>query len=175
MNPELLNIEQKKLVNLWPVESTLAKFILPYLKRSKNENLVCLDYASLRGETAYELLDGYNKISKVYCVQDFNQEQRPNATMYNDIIQHNLSNFKNRYELAGDVPNTEYDLVCLNLEHNLNEALEKTYHLVKSRGIIAGADFANSKVKEEVNKFRRNNKIGININVYNTYWFWYKS
>lgn len=175
MNPDLFTIEQKKLTNLWPEQQTLAKFLSPYVKRLKTSpNLIALDYATLRGETAYELLENCENILKIYCVQNFNEERRPHAVMYNDLVTANLIKNRARYELVSDVPNTEYDIVCINSCNNVYDALTKSYSLVKTKGIIGGTDYSEPHMKNEVVRFRRDNKIGININIYNNFWFWYK-
>lgn len=174
MDPEFFDIEAKKLVGLWPRENSLAKIISPYIKRMRGD-IIAIEVGVLTGENSYEFLENCENIVKFYGVQDFNPEQQKSRNEYNDILHKNMRQFKDRFEFAEKFPNTVFDLVCVNSDKVSVESLEKYYSSIKPRGIICGNNFhLVNEVRDVIKEFKRKNRIGININIYNEFWFWYK-
>jgi len=174
-DPEFFNIEQNKLMGLWPPGDQVAIGVYPYIKRLKTDKVTIVDVGVMKGEGArwfFEMDTVNQKIGMIYGVVSVMEGDK---NRYNDLLEKNMSG-ESRFTLGFDPykKNQEVDVVCINSECNLDKSLKRFYRSVKPNGIFCGNLHASGKVKEALLKFRRDNKIGTPISVSNGSWFWYK-
>lgn len=165
LNPEQFSITQSKEMGLWPPSDLCATSMISYIKRMPNKVNI-LDVGTMKGENAYRFieLDEKNKIDTIFTIKTTDE--------YNDLMDTNL---KAHYgKVIFSEPKEPVDLVCINSNTDLDNTLKKYYDLVKSNGIFCGNNHSDSKVKDALNKFRRENRIGTPISVAYDTWFWYR-
>jgi hypothetical protein len=170
-DPTLFTIEEKKLAGLWPPsKDNIADSIYPYIKRMKKEKINVLDVGVSLGETAYRLLelDTAEKIGKLICLSIGSKDTL-------SIASKNLENTKAL--ITDTLDATVYDVVFINgeLKGDLDNAFKTYYTLLDHNGIFGGNDHHTTHVKEALQKFRREERIGTPIHISNRLcWFWIK-
>lgn len=165
LNPEQLSIIQSREMGIWPPSDLTATSMYPYIKRMPNKVNI-LDVGTMKGENAYRYieLDEKNKIDTIFSIKTTDE--------YNDLVDTNLKAHYGKVIMME--PKEPVDLVCINSNTDLDNTIKKYYDLVKSNGIFCGNNHSDSKVKDALNKFRRENRIGTPISVAYDVWFWYR-
>ena len=165
INPEQFSIIQSKEMGMWPSSDLIAFSMYPYIKRM-SQKVNILDVGTMKGENAYRFseLDDKNKIDTIFTIKTTDE--------YDDLVDANL---KAHYgKVIFSEPKEPVEIVCINSNTDLDTTLKKYYDLVKSSGIFCGNNHSDSKVKDALNKFRRENRIGTPISVAYDVWFWYR-
>jgi hypothetical protein len=169
INPDFFTIKQSQEMGTWPPSNLVAHGISPYIGRHKKGDLVILDVGVMKGENAFMLLsnDTKKKIKMVYGVISYGKD----APDYINIL---LENMKDESRFIVEVAeNRKADVVCIHAQSDLYNNLHKYYDMVEHGGIFCGNEHGSTHVKEQLNKFRREKKIGTPINVANDTYFWY--
>ena len=171
-NPELFDIENKKLFGLWPHNQLMSKGINPYIKRIKQDKIAMLVVGDLLGESVYDFLSENDNIIKMNVVNVY--ENTENDDALKELFLKNTSTFKGKID-KGISKDKLRDIVCVEKTSCTLDNLELYYKNVKPGGIFCGNGHESPEVKLALLDFRRNNKIGTPISVANrTIWFWYK-
>ena len=168
INPDFFTIKQSQEMGTWPPSNLVAHGISPYIGRYKKDNLVILDVGIMKGENAFMLLsnDTKKKIKMVYGIVSYAKDN----SEYENILKQNMKD-ENRFSL--DKIPSKADVVCIHAQGDLYNNLHKYYDMVEHGGIFCGNEHGSTHVKEQLNKFRREKKIGTPINVANDTYFWY--
>ena len=169
-DPDLFTIEQCKMMGMWPPGDAMAPGIYPYIKRLKTKDkLTVVEVGVRKGENvAYTLeLDVDKKIGSYYGVVTHKN--------YEELLDKNLSG-EDRFTKGFDPykKKQHVDVVFLHSECDLVKNLKRYYNVLCEGGIFAGNDHMKDHVKISLRDFRRDNKIGIPINVSRGCWFWWK-
>jgi len=171
MDPELFDIERKKLFHLWPDADSISYSIIPYVKRIKKDKLALVIVNDLKGENSVDFLNNCDKIVKINVANQYD-DSNPNTEAMKELFDVNTSKHK---EIQKGFEIKDRDVVCIEKSACTVEKLELYYKAVKSGGIFCGNGHDTTAVKQALNTFRRNNKIGSPILISNrTTWFWYK-
>lgn len=171
MDPELFDIERKKLFHLWPDVESISYSITPYIKRLKRDKLALVVVNDLKGENSVDFLDNCDKIAKINVVNNYD-DLNPDVDTIKELFNQNTSK---RKEIQRGFEIKERDVVCIDKSACTVENLELYYKAVKSGGIFCGNGHNEHAVKEALSNFRRTNKIGSPILIANKVtWFWYK-
>lgn len=172
MDPDLFSIVQSKEMGIWPPGNSLAHGIFPYIKRYRSDNITILDVGCMKGENAIHILekDENKKIEKIYGVISPVEGEEGYKPEYKDVLKQNTKD-NSRFTL--NYKDQKVDIVCIHSQTNLEVTLKKYYDKVKSHGIFCGNEHGTIRVREALNKFRREVKIGTPISVANDCWFWY--
>lgn len=168
INPDFFTIKQSQEMGTWPPSNLVAHGISPYIGRHKKGDLVILDVGVMKGENAFMLLsnDTKKKIKMVYGIVSYAKDN----SEYENILKQNMKD-ENRFSL--DKIPSKADVVCIHAQGDLYNNLHKYYDIVEHGGIFCGNEHGSTHVKEQLNKFRREKKIGTPINVANDTYFWY--
>lgn len=171
-NPELFDIENKKLFGLWPHDQLISKGINPYIRRIRQDKLAMLVVGDLKGESINDFLTENDNIIKMNVVNVY--EGIENAEDLKELYSKNISDFKGKID-KGISKDKLRDIVCIEKTSCTQNNLELYYNNVKPGGIFCGNEHESPEVKAALLAFRRNKKIGTPISVANrTIWFWYK-
>lgn len=166
LDPENFNIKQKKEFGMWPDASLMSQAMIPYIKRMRTESVTMLIAGDKKGENIADFAENVKKLSKITVLNKDSTEEDKNVFAENTAGLTNLS-----YDVIGE----PVDIVCVADNACTEENLVLIYEAVKHGGIFCGSGHDTTKVKEELNKFRRHTKIGTPIMVANrVIWFWYK-
>lgn len=165
LNPENFSITQSKEMGLWPLSDLCADSMYPYIKRMP-EKVNILDVGTMKGENAVRFieLDVKNKIDTIFSIKTCDD--------YDDLVEKNLKSHYGKVIMMD--PKEPVDIVCINSKTDLDKTLKMYYNLAKSNGIFCGNNHSDTKVKEALTKFRRENKIGTPISIAHDCWFWYR-
>lgn len=166
-DPNLFDIEQKKLFGLYPHDQMLSVAMNPYLKRIKHSTIAMLVVGDSLGENIVDFLDSNPKIVKLNYVNEKTGEE------ISTVFQKNIKPYLGKLQV-GIEKGKERDVVCIGESSCTAEALALYYPFVKHGGIFCGNGHEKTEVKEALTAFRRNSKIGTPIQVcHRTTWFWY--
>ena len=172
MDPDLFDIERKKLFHLWPDVETISYSIAPYINRFKQDKAAIVIVNDLKGENASDFLDKCDRIVRVNVVNEYDNEN-PDVEVMKDIFNKNTEKFKDKIVQGFQIK--DRDVVCIDKSACTVEKLELYYKAVKSGGIFCGNGHDTMAVKQALSSFRRKNKIGSPILIANKVtWFWYK-
>lgn len=166
MDPDFLNINQKRDINLWPDTSLVSRCVIPYINRMKQETVTVTIVGDDRGESTYDILKECPKVSRV-AVVDYEYDSR-----FKELREQNVASVREKisYDTIGQT-----EVVCVVGKACTFDNLNKFYSFVKSGGIFAGSNHDYPQIKEALNKFRRHVKIGTPIQIaHRTNWFWNK-
>jgi hypothetical protein len=168
LDPDLFTIKQMQEMGMWPPSNLVAHGISPYIARQKKDDLIVLDIGVMKGENAFMLLanDTKKKIKMIYGVISYAKENPE----YEDVLKQNMK-YESKFSLE-QAP-SKADIVCIHGQSDLYNNLHKYYDTVEPNGIFCGNEHGATHVKELLNKFRREKKIGTPISVANDTWFWY--
>lgn len=182
MDPTRFGVEQLKQMGMWPPGDIAGLGLLPYIKRIKANDLKFLEVGVGKGENASYILEntqpdvrGNCKISTYYGM--YANSESETEKEFDDVLQNNMkAPWFDRFRLGFTWDDKDkFDIVCVNSHcENLDFQLNLNYNYLKSGGIYCGNDHALVHVKEALNKFRRDKKIGELIHVSRGSWFWYK-
>lgn len=171
INPDFFSVSQSKEMGLWPPgESNFVKGMYPYVKKINSESIKILDVGCMKGEVSIYMLeiDTSNKIEKIDLIVSGGQKE------FVQILSDNIKDIE-KLKMLQDVSDVEYDVVMINSAcENLEKTMRKYYHKVKKNGLFCGNNHDDIKVKNALTTFRREDRIGIPINVSIGSWFWYK-
>lgn len=164
-DPDLFPIEHLRPMGMWPQVTMTSRGIIPYIKRIKSDKVKITIVGDSKGDSIVDILESCPNVFRIYAI---NKED----TKYSKLFEQNIQNFKNKIKFLSD---RESDVVCIDGSMCSPEALESFYDLVKPNGIFCGNCHEDVSVKDALNTFRRNKRIGTPIQVSNrTVWFWYK-
>ena len=168
LDPDLFTIKQSQEMGTWPPSNLVANGISPYIARQKKDDLIILDVGVMKGENAFMLLanDIKKKIKMVYGIISYAKDN----SEYENVLKQNMKD-ENRFSLEQGA--SKADIVCIHAQSDLYNNLHKYYDAVKHGGIFCGNEHGATHVKEQLNKFRREKKIGTPISVANDTYFWY--
>ena len=168
LDPDLFTIKQSQEMGTWPPSNLVANGISPYIARQKKDDLIVLDVGVMKGENAFMLLanDIKKKIKIVYGIVSYAKDN----SEYENILKQNMKD-ENRFSL--DKIPSKADIVCIHAQSDLYMSLHTYYDTVEHGGIFCGNEHGSTRVKEKLNRFRREKRIGTPISVANDTWFWY--
>jgi len=179
-DPTLAPIEQKKTFGLWPPsKDNIADSLYPYIKRMKQEKVSILLVGDDYGEYAIRFLelDTANKIEYIHHSKSLGVSDEELKNRF-EVREQNVKDFKTEKVVHPNAINKEYDIVFIDGEtmRVIDDPIIKAfYDAVKSHGIFCGNDHHKTYVKDNLFKFRRDNRIGTPIHVSNRLcWFWIK-
>lgn len=164
LDPTKFTVKQAKQMGLWPPQDNIGVAIAPYVGRMKG-NIEVLDIGVNKGESIVYLAEKTQNIVRFFGLSHNND--------YQDIL---LENIKDISKVDRGYTGQEVDVVLITaLPDTTAELLSQYYSKVKIGGFFAGDCHDQVFMKEVLGKFRRDNKIGIPIQVVNkTIWFWMK-
>jgi len=166
LDPENFTVAQRKEFGMWPDANMISRAMIPYVKRIRSESVSVLIAGDKKGENIVDFVDNVSKISSITVL---NKDSTDNEKNVFD------QNTKDISIISYDVLKDPVDIVCVVDNACTEENLMLLYEAVKSGAIFCGNGHETSKVKEELNKFRRHTRIGTPIMVANrAVWFWYK-
>lgn len=169
MDPDKFTIQQNKEMGLWPPGDNMSG-LFPYIQRLKTKDkLTVVEVGVMKGENVRYMLDMDTKgrILKVHGVVT-NKD-------FEELLDTNLKD-EERFVKGFDPykKKQHVDVVFLHSECDLDKNLKRYYNVLCEGGIFAGNDHMKDHVKISLRDFRRDNKIGIPINVSRGCWFWWK-
>lgn len=192
-DPEFFTIDQLKEVGLWPYTFLPAYGIIPYINRIKSESIIGAEVGSLKGESAFTLLEFCPKISKLYVIDHFEGHKdyelvrtQEDMEKHEKILRHNLVPYSNRYELIKEdsvegskkIQSDILDFVLIDGDHTtegIRRDLDAYYPLVKSKGYVFVHNCNSQTVMNGIKKYREDNKIRLPINTSKNFvCFWIK-
>jgi hypothetical protein len=169
-DPDFFEIDQLKGMNMWPASTMTSRGVIPYVKRMRTDKVKVTVVGDFRGDTVRDILDSCPNVFRVYVVNQYADDEKSQA--YKSLFESNTKMYKDKIRYKSD---RESDLVCIDQSACTSDNLALYYKLVKSGGIFSGNGHEYVPVKDELNKFRREVKIGTPIQVSNrAVWFWYK-
>lgn len=166
LDPENFTVKQRKEFGMWPDANMMSQAMIPYVKRMRTESVTMLIAGDKKGENIVDFAENVKKLSKITVLnKDSTEEEKK-------VFTENTTGIS---ILSHDVINEQVDIVCVADSACTEDNLVLIYEAVKNGGIFCGNGHETTKVKEELNKFRRHSKIGTPIMVANrAIWFWYK-
>jgi hypothetical protein len=168
MNPEFFTIDQRKEFGMWPDADLISRGILPYVKRIKSDDITITIKNDLKGENIVDFLDNCDRIRKIYYSNDSEGIDERIQAAFNKNISPYIDKVK-------EVKGKKVDVVCIEKSSCTPEKLALYYESVKSGGIFCGNGHESGEVKQALQSFRREKKIGTPIDVSNrAIWFWIK-
>lgn len=168
-DPDLFTIEQSKMMGLWPPGDAMSPGIFPYINRLfPGKKLTVVEVGVRKGENVVYTLenDVENRIEKYYGVVVHPE--------YESLLEKNLTGEKRFIKGIDLQEKNSIDVVLLHSECDLDKNLKPYYDALSVGGIFAGNDHAKDHVKISLRDFRRENRVGIPINVSHGCWFWWK-
>jgi hypothetical protein len=177
-DPEFFDIRTSKQMGMWPGPNQMSIGINPYINRMKESKPSVLLYGVLKGDDIIDILEKTNAV--IFTYEKF-KDQDEKATLYNTTLKNNLKDHeelcKNRINAVTDLSRymKYFDVVLVNMDECLEFDLKLAYDTAKTKGIFGGNLHDTVRVKDILNKFRRENRIGTPISIaHKSIWFWYK-
>lgn len=169
-DPDFFEISQLKTMGMWPASTMTSRGIIPYVNRIRKDKIKITVVGDLKGDTVLDLLENCPKIFRLYVVNQYSDDEK--SQTYKKLFETNTKEFASKIRHKSD---KESDVVCIDQSACTSENLKLYYPLVKSGGIFCGNGHEYVPVKDELNKFRREVRIGTPIQVSNrAVWFWVK-
>lgn len=177
-DPEFFDVKTSKQMGMWPGPNQMSTGIVPYIRRMKENKPSVFLYGVLKGDDGIDILEKTNAV--IFTYEKF-KGQNEKVVSYNTILKNNLKDHdeicKRRYNMIDDPSRYMkcFDVVLVNMNECLDFDLKLAYGTVKSNGLFGGNFHDVGRVKDTLNKFRRDNKIGTPISIAHKFiWFWYK-
>lgn len=174
MNPDLFPITQLKEFGLWPNTNLVSRGIIPYINRIRKDRVKITVVGDLKGETTADILENCSNVFRIYSINDYSSCKEPEV--YKELFDTNTAQHTQKIRQKSD---RESDVVIIESSSMprscSSDELRIYYDLVKHGGIFCGNGHDMKNVKDDLNKFRREAKIGTPILISNLHvWFWYK-
>jgi hypothetical protein len=166
LDPENFTVAQRKQFGMWPDANMISLAMIPYIKRMRTDSVTMLIAGDKKGENIVDFVENVNKFSNITVLnKDCTEDEKR-------VFQENTKDIS---ILSYDVLKEPVNIVCVADNACTEQNLVLLYEAVKQGGIFCGNGHETNPVKTELNKFRRNSRIGTPIMIANrTIWFWNK-